>query len=77
MDSGDKMHPSKNAQIAHLKADEVSTKVPSQYTDFVDVFLPKLAAELSKYMRINNHAIELVDDQQPPYVSIYSLALVE
>ena len=55
------MHLSRRAQIAHLKADEVLTKVPSEYTDFVDVFSPKLAAELPEY-GINNHAIELVDD---------------
>ena len=28
-------------------------------------------------MKINNHAIELVDDQQPLYGSIYSLGPVE
>ncbi len=56
------MHPSKKAQIAHLKADEASTKVPSKYANFVDVFSPELAAELLKHIEINNHAIELADN---------------
>ncbi len=71
------MHPSRRAQIAHLKADEAPTKVPSEYTDFVDVFLPKLAIELPEHTGINDHAIELVDDWQPPYGPIYSLGPVE
>ena len=62
VDLGDKMHPLKKAQIAYLKADKASIKVPNKYADFVDVFLPKLAIELLEYTRINNHAIKLVDD---------------
>ncbi len=77
VDSGDKMYLSRRAQIAHLKADEASTKVPSKYADFTDVFSPKLAVELLEYIEINDHAIELVDDQQPPYGPIYSLGPVE
>ncbi len=74
---GDELYPSGRGQLAHLKADEATTKVPSKYTDFADVFLPKLAAELSKHTGINDHAIELVDDWQPSYGSIYSLGLIE
>ena len=43
IDSGDKVHPSKKAQIAHLKANEAPTKVLSKYADFANVVLPKLA----------------------------------
>ncbi len=71
------MHPSRKAQIAHLKADEPPTKVLSKYADFTDVFSPKLAAELPEHTGINNHAIELVDDRQSPYGSIYSLGPME
>ncbi len=67
VDSDDEMHPSKRAQIAHLKVDEAPTKVPSEYAYFVDVFSPKLAAELLGHTGINDHAIELVDDRQLPY----------
>ncbi len=67
------MHPSRRAQIAHLKADEAPTKVPSKYADFADVFLPKLAAELQEHTGINDHAIKFVDDWQTPYSPINSL----
>ncbi len=62
VDLGDEVHFSKRAQIAYLKADEAPSKVPSKYVDFADVFLPKLATELSEHMKINNYAIKLVDD---------------
>ncbi len=71
------MHPSRRAQIAHLKADEAPTKVPSEYADFADIFSPKLAVELPKHTEINDHAIELVDDRQPLYGPIYSFGPVE
>ncbi len=77
VDSGDEVHPLKKAQIAHLKADEVPTEVPSEYADFADVFSPKLAVELPEHTGINNHVIELVDDWQPPYGPIYSLRPIE
>ena len=73
VDSDDELHSSKKAQIAYLKVDEALTKVASQYTNFADVFFPKLAVELPKHMKINDYAIKLVDDWQPPYGPIYSL----
>ena len=60
--SVDEMYPSKKDQIAYLKVDEISPKVLSKYSHFTDVFLPKLAIELTEYTRIDNHAIELVDN---------------
>ncbi len=77
VDSGDEVHPFTTAQIAHLKADQAPTKVPSEYTDFADVFSPKLAVELPEHTGINDRAIKLVDDRQPPYGPIYSLGPVE
>ncbi len=71
------MHPSKSAQITHLKADEASSKVPSKYADFTNIFSLKLAIELPEYIEINDYAIELVDDWQPPYGPIYSFGPVE
>ncbi len=56
------MYLLKKAQIAHLKANKALTKVPNKYADFADVFLPKLAVEFLKQTRINDHAIELIDD---------------
>ena len=62
INTSDKVHLLKKAQIAHLKVDEAPTKVSSKYTEFADVFLPKLVAKLSKHTRINNYTIELIDD---------------
>ncbi len=59
---GDEVHPSRRAQIAHLKADEAPSKVPSEYANFADIFSLKLATELSEYTGINDYAIELVVD---------------
>ena len=70
------MHPSRSSQIAYLKADETPTEVPSKYTDFADVFSPKLATELLEH-RISNYAIGLVDNQQFPYGPIYSLGPIK
>ena len=56
----DKMYLSKRGQIPYLKIDEALTKVPSKYTNLVDIFSPTLAAELSKYTKINNYTIKLV-----------------
>ena len=77
VNSGDKLHPLKTAQITYLKVNEAFTKVSNKYADFADVFSPKLAAKLLKHMRINNYAIKLVHDFQPPYSLIYSLKSVE
>ena len=71
------VHLLKKPQISGLIAEETTTKVPAKYSDFADVFSLDLASELPEYTGINNHAIELVDDQQPPYGLIYSLGPVE
>ncbi len=71
------MHHFKRAQIVHLKADKAFTKVLSEYANFIDNFSPKLAIKLPEYIRINNHAIELVDGWQPLYGPIYNLGLLE
>ncbi len=71
------MHPSKKAQIAHLKADEALSKVSSKYADFADVFSLKLALEFLEYTKINNYTIKLIDNQQPLYSSIYNLGSVK
>lgn len=62
VNSDNKVYPLRRAQIAHLKADEASIKVFSEYIDFVNVFSSKLAAKLFEHMRINNHTIKIVDD---------------
>ena len=71
------VHPSRRLQVSGLIAEGAPTKVPAEYLEFADVFFPDLASELSEYTGINDHAIKLVDGQQPRYGSIYSLGPVE
>ena len=71
------VHPSRRPQVSGLIAEEAPTTVSAEYSDFADVFSPDLASELLEHTGINDHAIELVDGQQPPYESIYSLGPVE
>ena len=59
---GDEVHLLRSAQIAHLKVNKAFSKIPSKYADFADVFSPKLATKLPEHTRINDHAIELVND---------------
>ncbi len=62
VDSSNEMHSSKKAQIISMKVDEAATKVLSEYADFANIFSSKLAVELLEHTRINDHAIELIDD---------------
>ena len=71
------VYPSRRSQIFGLIAKKTPTKVSAEYSDFADVFSPDLASELSKHTGINDHAMELVKGQQPPYEPIYSLGPVE
>ena len=64
-------------QIAALVANEAPTPIPIEYSDFVNVFSLKLTLELPEHIGINDYAIKLVDDWQPPYGPIYSLEPVE
>ena len=71
------VHPFRRPQVSDLIAKEAPTKVSAKYSDFVDVFSPDLASEPLKHTGINDHAIKLINGQQPPYGPIYSLKLVE
>ena len=62
VDSSDEIYLFKRAQKANLKANKTPIEVVSKYADFIDIFLLKLAIKPFKYTRINNHAIELVDN---------------
>ena len=52
-------------------------KIPTKYLDFSNVFLEEKASILLEVTELNQHAIKLQKDQQPPYKPIYSLDLVE
>ena len=60
-----------------MVVNKAPASIPIEYSDFADVFFLELVSKFLKYTRINDHAIELVDNQQPPYSLIYSLGLVE
>ena len=65
------IYPDKTAQIAFLLAKEV--RIPDEYSDFANVFSKEKALVLPERIELNEHAINLEDDKQPPYRSIYSL----
>ena len=69
------IHPAREAQIASLLAEEV--KIPTEYSDFFNVFSEEKTSELPELTELNQHAIELQDGKQPPYGPIYSLGPVE
>ncbi len=77
VNSGNEVYLSRKAQIAHLKADNTPSKVPSEYADSANVFSPKLVVELPEHTGINDHIIELVDNRQYLYDLIYSLNPIE
>ena len=65
----------RKAQIALLLAKEVT--ILSEYADFLNVFLKELAKVMPEPIDINGHAIELEENKQPSYKSIYNLGQVE
>ena len=69
------IHPARKAQIASLVAEKV--QIPSEYSDFSNVFLEKKALILLEVIELNQYAIELQESQQPLYGPIYSLGPVE
>ena len=71
------VHPFYRPQIANLIAKKAFIKVSTKYLNFIDIFSLDLGSKLPKHTGINDHAIELVDGQQPLYGPIYSLKPVE
>lgn len=58
-------------------ANEVFISIFIEYFDFADVFSLELASALFEYTKIKNHAIKLIEKQQPLNRSIYNLRLVK
>lgn len=71
------IHLLRAAKIAALWWDKVSTKISDKYTKYWDVFFSKLAMELPGNTGINEYIIELVEDKQPSYSSIYAFSPVK
>lgn len=45
--------------------------------DFADILLFNLAAQIRKYIKLNNYTIKLIDNQQLSYKFIYNLRLIK
>ena len=58
--SAPEIYPNKVAQIASLLIKKVS--IPDKYSDFVNVFAEEKALLLPKLTKLNEHAINLEDD---------------
>ena len=71
------IHPTRQAWIVSLKAEEAPVTVPEKYSDYTNVFSEKLVTVLSKYTKINTHSINLEKSKQPPYGPIYNLGPVK
>ena len=69
------IHPAREAQLTLLLAEEVN--IPTEYSDFADLFLEKSANVLPEQTGANEHTIELEECKQPRYGPIYSLGLVK
>ncbi len=63
--------------LAALQWDKAPTEIPSEYSDYADVFSANLAMELPKNREMNEYAIELIKSKRPLYGPIYSLEPVE
>lgn len=64
-------------KVATFKKYEVSTKVLTKYSDFLNVFLEKEVLVLLEQTGLNKHTIKLQNDKQSFYKPIYNLNLVE
>ena len=71
------VHSKKQAQVGALLFDEAFTEVSAKYSNYSNVFSVKNAAKLPENTGINEYAIELEEDKQPPFGPIYSLRPVE
>lgn len=50
------------AQISSFKTHNTLISISFKYVKFADTFFKDLIIEFSKYIRINNHTIDLVDN---------------
>lgn len=57
--------------ITSLEMKEIT--VPTEYSNFTNIFFSNFAAKLLEYIEINNHSINLKKDKQPLQKLIYSL----
>ena len=71
------VHSKNQAHVEALFFDKASTKVPTQYSDYSNIFSVENVMRLRENIRLNKHAIKLEEGQQPLFRSIYSLGPIE
>lgn len=64
-------------QQVSFYANKTSIIMLPKYSKFVDVFSPEYNAKLAAHTNINNHTINLVENQLPTYKPIYNLRSVK
>lgn len=57
------IHHFYKAQIISLKVNKTFTAIFSKYVNFVDIFSLDLIVKFSKYIKINDYTINLIDDK--------------
>ena len=67
------IYSSQRAYIVFLKANKAPISVPSKYANFADIFSKNLVAKLPEHIKINNHTINIIEQHEFPYRSLYSL----
>ena len=59
------IQPDKATQIAFLLTKE--SRIPDEYLDFANIFFKEKALVLLEHTKLNEHAIDLENSEQPPY----------
>ena len=71
------VYSEKQAQVGVLLFDKAPIEISTEYSNYSNVFSAENTAELPENIEMNEHAIKLEEDKQPPFGPIYSLKLVE
>ena len=69
-------HTPTTHRVMSLKSDTPPT-VPTYLTAYQDVFDNKAAGMVPEHGRLNDHAIDVVEDKEPPYGPLYNLSQTE
>ena len=69
------INPATKAQITSLLTEKVT--VPAKYLDFADVFSKESAEVFPEQTEVNEQAIKIEKNKQPPYKLLYNLSPIE
>ena len=64
-------------QVSVALAISKKTRILAEYSKFFNIFFLDSAVKLIKHIRINNHYMNLIENEYPLYSLIYNLGLVE